>query len=329
MAGGAAVAPTGRLVGAVTRQILDAALQHGLGERPVETVMDPDLEWVEPDSPADDVGRRILDRHPRFVLVGDRAGGRAAGLITRMQVLRHLHGRLAAFEERIDRRSQDRAEERQGIGELLAERLSPALRRAGGGRRPGRAGHGIPVYLVGGLVRDLLLGRDNRDLDLVVEGDGLALRPRLAAELGGRVREHRAFLTAVVVDGEGFHVDVASARSEFYRAPAALPEVQTSAIRQDLFRRDFTINTLAIRLGSGGPAGTDRLLRRPPRPRGEDRPGAAQPVVHRRPDPGAARGPPGAAARLPDLAGDPPAGRGGARRADLRPPLRARGCARS
>jgi tRNA nucleotidyltransferase (CCA-adding enzyme) len=111
----------------------------------------------------------------------------------------------------------------------------------------------LPVYLVGGLVRDLLLGRDNRDLDLVVEGDGLEFARRLAAELGGRVREHRAFLTAVVVDAEGFHVDVASARSEFYRAPAALPEVQTSAIRQDLFRRDFTINTLAIRLGPGAP----------------------------------------------------------------------------
>jgi tRNA nucleotidyltransferase (CCA-adding enzyme) len=240
------------LVGAVTRQILDAALQHGLAERPVETVMDPDLEWVEPDSPADDVGRRILDRHPRFVLVGDRAAGRAVGLITRMQVLRHLQGRLVGFADRLERRTRERAEERKGgkeIAELLAERLPPALaRRVEAVARVSRR-HGIPVYLVGGLVRDLLLGRENRDLDLVVEGDGPHLARLLAAELGGRVREHRAFLTAVVVDGEGFHLDVASARSEFYRAPAALPEVETSAIRQDLYRRDFTINTLAVRLG--------------------------------------------------------------------------------
>ena len=101
-------------------------------------------------------------------------------------------------------------------------------------------------------MRDLLLGRENRDLDLVVEGDGLDFARLLADELGGRVREHRAFLTAVVIDPDGVHVDVASARSEFYRAPAALPEVQTSAVRQDLFRRDFTINTLAIRLGPDG-----------------------------------------------------------------------------
>ncbi|HKH45396.1 MAG TPA: polya polymerase, partial [Thermoanaerobaculia bacterium] len=84
---------------------------------------------------------------------------------------------------------------------------------------------------------------------LVVEGDGLDFAARLARAMDGRVREHRAFLTAVVIDPEGFHVDVATARSEFYRAPAALPEVQMSALRQDLFRRDFTINTLAIRLG--------------------------------------------------------------------------------
>ncbi len=108
---------------------------------------------------------------------------------------------------------------------------------------------GVPVYLVGGLVRDLLLGRENRDLDLVVEGDGPAFARELAGRLGGRTRVHRAFLTAVVVDPEGLHIDVASARSEHYRAPAALPEVQMSALRQDLFRRDFTINTMAIRLG--------------------------------------------------------------------------------
>ncbi len=100
-------------------------------------------------------------------------------------------------------------------------------------------------------MRDLLLGRENRDLDLVVEGDGPRFARRLAAELGGRVREHEAFMTAVVVDAEGFHIDVATARSEFYREPAALPEVASSALRQDLYRRDFTINTLAVRLGPG------------------------------------------------------------------------------
>ena len=98
-------------------------------------------------------------------------------------------------------------------------------------------------------MRDLLLNRENRDLDLVVEGDGPHFARLLAAELGGRVRVHEAFMTAVVVDRDELHIDVATARSEFYRAPAALPEVQTSPLRQDLFRRDFTINALAVCLG--------------------------------------------------------------------------------
>ncbi|HEV8582928.1 MAG TPA: CBS domain-containing protein [Thermoanaerobaculia bacterium] len=239
----------GRVVGTVTRQILDAAIQHGLGGRPVPTVMSPELEWVPPDASAEEVRERMLARHPRFVLVGDPAAGMPLGMVTRMQLLRHLHGRLSELEERIDRRIGRQPEKREPIARLLARRLPPSLTSridtiAAVSRR-----YGIPVHLVGGFVRDLLLERENRDLDLVVEGDGIELAARLAEAVGGRMREHRAFLTAVVVDPEGFHFDVATARSEFYRAPAALPEVQTSALRQDLFRRDFTINTLAIRLG--------------------------------------------------------------------------------
>lgn len=239
----------GRVFGVVTRQTLDGALQHGLGERRVETVADRDLEWVDPDAPAEEVGERMLRRHPRLVLVGDPADGRPRGLVTRMQVLRHLHSRLRAAGSGVERRIAHLPEERAPIGALLRERLPESVHRrleriAAVSRRAE-----IPVYLVGGIVRDLLLGRENRDLDLVVEGDGPHFARLLAEELGGRVRVHEAFLTAVVVDPEGFHVDVATARSEFYRAPAALPEVQTSPLRQDLFRRDFTINALAVRLG--------------------------------------------------------------------------------
>jgi tRNA nucleotidyltransferase (CCA-adding enzyme) len=233
-----------RAVGTVSRQLLDAALQHGLGPRPVETVMSPELEWVAPDAPADEVGERMLSRHPRLVLVGDPAVP-PLGLITRMQLLRHLYGQR---EERLDRRAEQLRERREQVSHLLARLpglLTSRIERAAEVSRE----QGVPVYLVGGLVRDLLLGRENRDLDLVVEGDGPTFARELAERLGGRTRVHRAFLTAVVVDPEGLHIDVASARSEHYRAPAALPEVQMSALRQDLFRRDFTINTLAVRLG--------------------------------------------------------------------------------
>jgi tRNA nucleotidyltransferase (CCA-adding enzyme) len=139
------------------------------------------------------------------------------------------------------------------VGGLLAERVPAAVQRrieavADVSRRTG-----VPAYLVGGFVRDLLLGRENRDLDVVVEGDGPAFARDLGERLGAHVRVHETFLTAVVKEADGSTVDVASARSEFYRAPAVLPEVESSALRQDLYRRDFTINTLALRLGPGGP----------------------------------------------------------------------------
>lgn len=239
----------GRVFGVVTRQTLDGALQHGLADRSVERVADRDLEWVDPDAPAEEVGERMLRRHPRLVLVGDPARGRPRGLVTRMQVLRHLHGRLRDAGSGVEKRIAHLPEERAPVGNLLRERLPEPVRRrveriAAVSRR-----YQLPVYLVGGIVRDVLLARENRDLDLVVEGDGPHFARLLAEELGGRVRVHEAFMTAVVVDPEDFRVDVATARSEFYRAPAALPEVQTSPLRQDLYRRDFTINALAIRLG--------------------------------------------------------------------------------
>jgi tRNA nucleotidyltransferase (CCA-adding enzyme) len=137
------------------------------------------------------------------------------------------------------------------LGDLLARQPAPVRMRierlAAVARR-----HGLALYVVGGFVRDLLLGVEDQDLDLVVSEDGLGFARLLAGELGGKVvREHPAFQTAVVVDAEGFPFDVATARSETYSSPAALPEVRAAGLREDLYRRDFTINTLALRLGAG------------------------------------------------------------------------------
>jgi tRNA nucleotidyltransferase (CCA-adding enzyme) len=242
-----------RVVGAVTRQLVDAALQHELGDRPVATVMRRELEWVGPEDAADEIAVRMAGQHPRFVLVGDAATGEALGVVTRMAVLRHLHGRLEGAAEPFDRRAREMRERRQGVGSLLRERVAPTVRRRVDAVAATSRRLGVPAYLVGGFVRDLLLGRDNRDLDVVVEGDGPAFARELGVERDATVRVHEAFLTAVVREADGAVVDVASARSEFYRAPAVLPEVEASALRQDLYRRDFTINAMALRLGPEGP----------------------------------------------------------------------------
>ncbi len=109
-----------------------------------------------------------------------------------------------------------------------------------------------PAYLVGGAVRDLLLRRPGFDVDLAVVGDAEVYAHALGERLSGRVVAHGAFGTAVVHYGDGEHLDVATARTETYRGPGALPEVRAAAsIEADLGRRDFTINAMAVPLPSG------------------------------------------------------------------------------
>ena len=108
----------------------------------------------------------------------------------------------------------------------------------------------LSIYLVGGSVRDLLLGRPHLDLDLALEGDAIGLARDLAAAIRGRLTSHRRFGTATL-RGEGFALDLAMTRTETYARPGALPSVRPADLRQDLTRRDFTVNALA--LGLSGP----------------------------------------------------------------------------
>jgi tRNA nucleotidyltransferase (CCA-adding enzyme) len=106
------------------------------------------------------------------------------------------------------------------------------------------------VYVVGGTVRDILLDEESFDVDIAVEGDAISFAYALARSLGGRATPHRKFGTAVVSYGDGEHVDVVTTRTEFYDAPGALPTVERAGLREDLFRRDFTINAMAASLAA-------------------------------------------------------------------------------
>jgi tRNA nucleotidyltransferase (CCA-adding enzyme) len=108
----------------------------------------------------------------------------------------------------------------------------------------------LAIYLVGGVVRDILLGRANSDLDLVVEGDAAGLAESLAREVGGRLVIHRRFGTAKIRT-KHLVIDLAMARAESYAHPGALPTVRPGSIQDDLDRRDFTVNAMALRLDPG------------------------------------------------------------------------------
>jgi tRNA nucleotidyltransferase (CCA-adding enzyme) len=106
----------------------------------------------------------------------------------------------------------------------------------------------MPVFAVGGFVRDLLLNVSNKDIDIAVEGDGILFASLLAEEFGGQVKPHKKFGTAVVLFPSGDRIDVAMTRLEHYVHPAALPTIEQGSINSDLYRRDFTINSLAVKL---------------------------------------------------------------------------------
>lgn len=104
----------------------------------------------------------------------------------------------------------------------------------------------MSAYLVGGFVRDLILGVQNLDLDIVVEGDGIKFAEILSQQLKVKIIRHRRFGTATLMPKKHLKVDITTARREYYPQPAQLPEVTSGTLRDDLLRRDFTINAMAI-----------------------------------------------------------------------------------
>jgi tRNA nucleotidyltransferase (CCA-adding enzyme) len=120
-------------------------------------------------------------------------------------------------------------------------------------RRIGRLaeGRGEAAYAVGGFVRDLILGRPGMDIDITVEGDGLAFAEKLAESTGSQVEAFTRFGTSIVVVPGFGKLDVATARTESYERPGALPSVRKGGILQDLYRRDFTLNAMALTLSPG------------------------------------------------------------------------------
>jgi len=138
------------------------------------------------------------------------------------------------------------------IKDQLPAQLAAFLRQAG----IKADNDGDKLFLVGGVVRNLLLGKSNLDIDLVVEGDAIALAQKLAGEAACKITVHKRFNTAKI-DWHGWSVDIATARRESYARPGALPDVKPGSIEDDLIRRDFTINAMAVELS---PQGFGRLI---------------------------------------------------------------------
>jgi tRNA nucleotidyltransferase (CCA-adding enzyme) len=240
----------GELKGLVNRETIDRALYHGLQDAPVSGVMFSDLPAVNPDTPLPRIQRLMVESNLGVLPVVDQ--GRLKGLVTRTDMLR------LAYEDLVKRPTFLHEVEKdlgpffvRSLANLMNSKLPSSLLSLL--HRCGEVAEavGASVYVVGGFVRDLLLGVENMDIDLVVEGDGIAYAERLSDRLQGKTRSHPKFGTAAIILPNDFRIDVATARAEYYEHPAALPTVEHSSIKMDLYRRDFTINTLAICLNPG------------------------------------------------------------------------------
>ncbi|WP_298435334.1 A-adding tRNA nucleotidyltransferase [Geobacter sp.] len=236
-----------RMVGIISRRIVEKALYHGLGDLPVSEYMHTEYLRAEPSTPIAALQEYIVVQHRRLVPVFEKE--RLVGVITRTDLLRYMYAGVQRSAEAVyDLARENPPVRRREVLHLMNKGL-PA-RVISLLRDLGRVGDELelPLYAVGGFVRDLLLGNKNYDIDVSVEGDGILFAEAFASRMGCRVKSHDKFGTAVIVLPDGFKVDVASTRLEYYATPGALPTVERSSLKMDLYRRDFTINTLAIRL---------------------------------------------------------------------------------
>jgi tRNA nucleotidyltransferase (CCA-adding enzyme) len=237
------VGQDGQIVGILSRREIDRAKRLRLGSNPVRDYMTKgNIEVV----PGDSIERlqQVMTQHG-VGQVPVTSDGEIVGVVTRTDLIK-----LWATPAHKPPRPREIAKK---IKDALPCPLLDLLQEAS------QQAHdmGYPLYVVGGFVRDLLLGESNLDMDLVVEGDAIRLARRLARQIPARTRSHKQFGTAkIILAGRVAEfgipsLDFATARMEFYAHSAALPEVERSSIKADLHRRDFTINTMAIRLDSG------------------------------------------------------------------------------
>jgi len=236
--------------GYITRQVIEKALFHDLDNIPIREYMTTEISHVQPDADLVEIQDKIIDNKQRILpVVQDK---KVVGVITRTDLLNTLVQQNRPSNHEFpgldDKTSHKRS---RMVNNFMRERLSGHILQLLVQLGETASQLNVGAYVVGGFVRDLFLYRDNEDIDVVIEGNGIAFAKTFAKAYGARTHTHQKFGTAVIIFPDGFKIDVASARMEYYQFPASLPVVEMSSIKMDLFRRDFTINTLAIQLNPG------------------------------------------------------------------------------
>jgi tRNA nucleotidyltransferase (CCA-adding enzyme) len=249
-----------RLVGIISRRDLDLAIHHGFARSPVKGYMSRNLRTIEPNTPLPEIQSVMVTYDVGRLPVIDE--GELIGIVTRTDVLRQLHD-----QSDVTSKSSEQRNLTFYLRSTLKQRLEPAIWELLQQVTAAAQARGWNLYLVGGGVRDVLLQSNHeplllQDIDLVVDGYHRSMDTHAGVELASVIEQmypeasltiHGEFQTAALSWHQdpvlgNLLMDIATARTEFYPYPAANPQVEASSIRQDLYRRDFTINALAVRL---------------------------------------------------------------------------------
>ena len=231
-----------KILGIITRRDLEKANHHGLGHAPVKAYMSTRVVSINPETTEEEIQKLIINRDIGRIPVVEN--DKLIGIVSRTNIIEMMHNKN--LKEQI---KQSKSEAKLGnLQEEMSAQLPRDIYNLLKNISISAKEAEVSVYLIGGIVRDIILKKPNDDIDIVVEGNGITFAKKLHADYGGEVVLHETFKTATWTSLAGVEIDITSSRLEYYDRPAALPDVESSTLKEDLYRRDFTINAMAIYL---------------------------------------------------------------------------------
>ena len=234
----------GILLGIISRRDVEKAVAHGLGNAPAKAYMTKNVITGKSNSSLEDIKKIMVENEISRVPITS-FDNKLFGLITRSDLLEGLYNEK--FYKNYSYEKNESQVFSKYVGKLPAE-YHEILKKI----ELVSTEQNKNCYLVGGIVRDLLLGIPNLDIDLVIEGNAIDFGESLSKKIGvKKIIKHEQFKTCNLYLDSGLNIDIASSRVEYYEYPSSLPTVEYGNIKEDLYRRDFTINSMAIKLSHG------------------------------------------------------------------------------
>ena len=225
------------VAGIITRQIINKAMYHHMNNEKISIFMITEFKSVKETDDFYQIKKLVIDEKQRLIPVLSPSN-KLIGVITRTNLLKIL-------SSEVDREELEKPKNiSPQIKKMIPVNFIKYLINAGETAK----NLGYNAYIVGGIVRDIVLGYENLDIDIVIEGDGIEFAKSFAKAYSAKVASHEKFKTATIIFKDGLKIDVATAREEYYDLPGSLPNIEQSSLKLDLYRRDFTINTLAVKL---------------------------------------------------------------------------------